>query len=431
MKSIPITNIYLDTRRIKKDNTFPVKLRLCFQRQVKFYNTDLSLNQKDFDTLMTSKKLTLKEKAIKADFAKIEAKATFIIENLQIFSFSAFNKKFLGPDYQKGDVYAKYDECIAELEQNEQFGTASSYRCSKISIEKFLEKHYHLKTEVLLFSAITPSFLQEYENYMVKEMRRTPSTVGIYLRPLRALFNTLKEDGEISTEMYPFGKRKYQIPLSTSHKRGLEDEAMKKLFNAPADQYEEKARDFWLLSYLCNGINNADLISIKYGINLKKDEIVFFRNKTKRTNKGNSKPIIVPLVDEARRIINKYRNADDKKGKFVFPTLNESMNSKEQWIAGNNFNRFVGQHIKTLAEKAGIDRISPMWARHTFAVTMRNNGSNDELISDSLGHASVNTTKNYLNGFRMEKKKEFANKLMDFLNEKTPKKGSKKPSESK
>lgn len=416
MKSIPITNIYLDTRRIKKDNTFPVKLRVSFERQAKFYNTDLSLNQKDFDIIMTSKKLTKKEKEIKAEFAKIEEKATTIIGNLLKFSFSAFDKKFLGPIYQKGDVFAKYEEYISELEKNEQFGTASSYRSSKVSILKFLKKHYELKTESLTFSEITPSFLQEYEDYMVKEMKRRPPTVGVYLRPLRALFNILMEEGEIPLEMYPFGKRKYQIPTSTSHKRPLDAASMKKLLQAKADKFEEKARDFWILSYLCNGINFRDLVQIKYEINLRGDELTFYREKTKRTNKSKAILISVPLIDEAIRIIEKYKNEDTRKGKYVFSILNDTMTNKEKWRAGGNFNDFVRQHIKSLALKAGIDAsLSPIWARHTFATTMRNNGSNDELISESLGHSNVKTTTNYLNAFEMKIKKEMANKLMDFI----------------
>ena len=44
------------------------------------------------------------------------------------------------------------------------------------------------------------------------------------------------------------------------------------------------------------------------------------------------------------------------------------------------------------------------------------------MISESVGHSNSKTTEIYLSGFKVAKKKEFANKLMDFLNEETPKK---------
>lgn len=430
MKSNPTTSIYLDTRHQKKDNSYPVKLRVCFERKAKFYhakfnNVNLYLSKEDFDIIMESAKPRGLHKDIKFELVDIEDRAMDIIEALPQFNFASFEKKFLGPTQTKADIFSYYKDYIATLEKNNQFGTASSYHCSMTSIHKFLTLKYEF-TSPSFPDAITPfpffnitsSFLQEYENYMIEENNSSPSTVGVYMRPLRALFKIAIDNGEISNENYPFGIRKYQIPTTTSHKRPVENQDMKKLLHTPADENEEKARDFWFLSYLCNGVNNRDLLEIKYDVNLQKDQIVFLREKTKRTNKNNAKTIIIPLIAESIRIIDKYKNPDDRKGKYVFPTLNEGMSHKERWKAVQNFNRFVGQHIKTLAKKAGIDPgISAIWARHTFATTMRDNGSNDELISESLGHSNVKTTTNYLNGFKMTKKKEFANKLMNFNND--------------
>lgn len=415
MKTSTSTNIYLDTRRIKKDNTYPVKLRVTYGRKSQFYNTSLSLTREAFETVMTSGKPRQLEKDIRAQLTEIEKKANRIIEKMTQFTFPTFDKKFLGPEYQTGDIFAKYEEYIKKLEENEQFGTASSYRCSMASLKKFLTKYHNYDGIIYPLTDITIELLQDYEKYMINENGSSASTVGVYLRPLRALLNTAREEEEISNDLYPFGKRKYQIPATTSHKRPVEESDMKKLFEATADEYEEKARDFWMLSYLCNGINMRDLVQIKFGINLLKEEIIFLRGKTKKTSKRDAKVIIVPLIDETVRIINKYKNDDQTKGKYVFPILSAGMSSKEKYVASSNFNRFVGQHLKTLAKKAGINEsISPLWARHTFATTMRYNGSGDELISESLGHSDVRTTTNYLNSFRMKEKKKFANKLMNF-----------------
>ena len=52
----PITSIYLDSRRIKTDNTFPVKLRVTFQRKRKYYSIlKESLSKEDFEKVMGDK----------------------------------------------------------------------------------------------------------------------------------------------------------------------------------------------------------------------------------------------------------------------------------------------------------------------------------------------------------------------------------------
>lgn len=410
------TDIYLDTRRPKKDGSYPVKLRVTFERKTQYFPLNLSLTEEEFDKVWTSPKPRGEDKEARIFLVNEEERAMDIIDQMTVFSFDLFERKFLGPAYAKGDVFAKYDEYIAQLLKNDQVGTASVYRTSKRSLFKFLAKYYGLKTESFHFTQINESLLQEYENYILNDNGGTYSTVGINLRPLRTLFNIAREEGDIPSDYYPFGKRKYQIPAAVNNKRPLEPHELKLLLQAEADPFEEKARDFWFLSYLCNGINMKDIAEMKFGVNLLDDQIVFLREKTKRTNKTNLKPIIVPLIDWSKQIIAKYQNPEVMKGSYVFPILEPGMSALEKQRAVQNFTRFVNQHIKRLAEKAKIGKdISTYWARHTFANTMLNNGASPAMISESIGHSNVKTTANYLSGFFGETKKKFASTLMDFM----------------
>jgi len=408
------TDIYLDTRRPKKDGSYPVKLRVTFERKTQYFPLNLSLTKEEFETVWISPKPRGEAKEARILLVNAEDRAMDIIDQMSVFNFDLFERKFLGPAYAKGDVFAKYDEYIAQLIKNDQVGTASVYRTSKRSLFKFLAKYYGLKTESFHFTQINESLLQEYENYILKDSGGTYSTVGFNLRPLRTLFNIAREEGDIPPDHYPFGKRKYQIPAAVNNKRPLEPHELKLLLQSEADPFEEKARDFWFLSYLCNGINMKDIAEMKFGINLSDDQIVFLREKTKRTNKTNLKPIIVPLIDWSKQIIAKYQNTEVMKGSYVFPILEPGMNAIEKQRAVQNFTRFVNQHIKRLGEKAKIGKdISTYWARHTFANTMLNNGASPALISESIGHSNVKTTANYLSGFKLSSKLELANKLMD------------------
>jgi site-specific recombinase XerD len=71
--------------------------------------------------------------------------------------------------------------------------------------------------------------------------------------------------------------------------------------------------------------------------------------------------------------------------------------------------------MKRIAHKVGIEEnVTTYWARHTFAMTLRNAGASDEFIGDSFGHGDLRTTQNYLSSFVDEKKREFAAKLTEF-----------------
>lgn len=61
------------------------------------------------------------------------------------------------------------------------------------------------------------------------------TTVGIYLRPLRSIFNDAIEMGLVPRENYPFGEKKYQIPTGVNIKKTLPTEEIGKFYNHQSD----------------------------------------------------------------------------------------------------------------------------------------------------------------------------------------------------
>ena len=90
------------------------------------------------------------------------------------------------------------------------------------------------------------------------------TTIGIYLRALRAIYNNAIVEVEVNAELYPFGKRRYQIPSGRNLKNALTLAEIDKIFSyEPATEYEGRARDLWVFSHLCNGINVKDIALLK------------------------------------------------------------------------------------------------------------------------------------------------------------------------
>ncbi len=250
---------------------------------------------------------------------------------------------------------------------------------------------------------------------MIEDKKRSPTTVSMYLRALRTIFNTAIDEKEIDRKIYPFGKRKYKVPASKTVKKALSKEQLKQLFNAkPTNYFQEKAKDFWFFSYSCNGINIKDIALLQYK-NIDNKKIIFYRAKTKRTSKRNLKPIVVYLNDFSNSVIEKYGNKNKKSNNFVFDIISHEETAEEQIRKIQNFVRFINQHLKKLCKANDLpENISTYWARHSFATNAIRKGASMEFISESLGHNNLSTTKNYFSGFDNETKKNFSETIMNF-----------------
>ena len=70
------------------------------------------------------------------------------------------------------------------------------------------------------FIDINVSYLTQYEHWLL-EKNISMKTVNMNLLPLRTLFNEAIGEGIVKKELYPFGRRKYQIPNSKNVKKSL------------------------------------------------------------------------------------------------------------------------------------------------------------------------------------------------------------------
>lgn len=302
------------------------------------------------------------------------------------------------------------------MEEEGRVGTASSY---SLSLRSLLGYHTYRagrrKSGELSFLAIDKDWLKGFERWMVGE-GKSLTTVGIYLRPLRAMFNQAIADGLLTQEYYPFWKRKYQIPAGRNVKKALSKEELKKLYEQPVEEggVQDKAKDFWFLSFLCNGMNVKDILLLRYR-DILDDKITFVREKTKNTTKSNQKPIVVMMYDDIKAIIQKWGQEKASSSTFVFPVVDDEMDVKENQKSTQNFTRFVNQHMKTVAREAALaEEITTYWARHTFTTTIMRKAASIEMASGLLGQQSVATTKSYWAGFEDEAVKKVTGNLLDF-----------------
>jgi integrase/recombinase XerD len=421
-------SFYFDSRRKKGKNTFPIKLRLYHPPSTKeklfrtgYYFTVAEYNQAvKLSNAKGEKKISkVRKEEITEILHVLRSKAISILMELPEFSFDAFERRYYNKS-AKLDICNYYEDYIKQLEHNKKIKTAEVYGLSLLRLKTYLEYSKKKLPEEIPFDLITPSFLEGYKSHYT-DLGRTNATIGIYLRPLRTIFNQAINDPNsgVKKSLYPFGKRtakKFQIPSGYKKKKALTKEQLKILFEAkPGNEYQKRAKAFWFFSYLANGMNIKDIALLTFN-SINGNELSFDRAKTK-TDQGTAKDEIkVVLPPFAKKVITEYGNQKGKKGDYIFPILTKNDTPLEESNKIKNFNRFIGQHIKKLAIANDLPSdISSYWARHSFATFAINHGNASmELVQESLGHKSIKTTQNYFAGFTTDVKKKLSESLLNF-----------------
>jgi site-specific recombinase XerD len=409
-------SIRLDNRRKLDCGKYPIKLRVYgkVSQKEKWYSLDIDLTEKEFENIWVNpenKNLRGENKEINLNLKAIETRANDVANELTVFDFETFEKKLFRKSTDKNNVQYQFNQVIEKNIKNNKIGTAESYKYTLKSLGQFSEDKKNTTIDKLTFGSITIEWLNEYERFMLSK-GKSYTTIGIYTRTLRVVFNNAIHSKDIYEDIYPFGKKKYQIPRTKKVKKALNSVQLKTLFNAQTKTPEEAtAKDFWFFSYACNGMNLKDIALLKYS-DIKDNKFEYYRAKT--FDKTSEKTTVtIHLTDFTNGIINKYGNKN--KNGFVFQITHDFEDVLVQYKKIKNFTRYINDHIKRIAKANDLPiDISFYWARHSFATNSIRKGASMEFISEALNHSDLSVTKNYFAGFEDEAKKEFANSIMDF-----------------
>lgn len=405
---------FFDQRKPKIDGSCPVKLRITYQRKTKLFGLDVALTPAQWSQLCASttrRDARLRDETVSLARWKLYGqdekkghegflpRAERIIRELPEFSFSAFESAYFhipAPDEKHAfgsDVYEAFAWHIARTRAEGRERSAQLDEAACTSLSKFQPQ--------LTFRQVTPSWLHGYEQWM-SQHGKSATTIGMYLRGLRTLYNVAIDKGVVPAALYPFTKRKgYQVPTGRNVKRALSAEEVQAIadYSTPTGSALERARDLWLFCYLGNGMNLIDLCLLQWK-NIEGARLVYTRNKTKRSTRTHPKPIQVSLHPRALTIIDQWSNPDRSRTAFIFPILPPDPTPAVLVNIVEELARVMNKYTKRIAKELGIDKpVTTYYARHSFAMAMRRNGASNEYIGDALGHSSLATTENYLDGF--------------------------------
>lgn len=251
-------------------------------------------------------------------------------------------------------LFLPYFEAFAEKRNAKR--TREIYKATAEKIKKLVHNARALTVE-----DITLDWLEELEDILI-EAGNKPSTRSIDFRNIRAVINEAKKHKLIRD--YPFDG--FTMPVGESSDRALTIGQMKAFIHAELKPWEEKYRDFFLLSFLLIGMNTEDILHVK---TIEDGRINYVRAKT-------HKEMSVKVEPEALEIIERYRG----KSGYLLNVL-DSYGSTHNWTSR------VDKNLKEMSKRLGLPEITMYWARHTWA-TLANVDLGIELstVSDAFGH---------------------------------------------
>lgn len=400
--------VVLDRRNAKKDGTYPVKIRVwdCNTQKAKRYGTSMSVSEGDFHSAWETVRPRKEYLSLRKRLQELLTDNQAAVDQLEHFTFDLFERKASTPKGDAANVIYHLKRRAAELKDEGRIAYGESY----ISTANFLMKF--INTNKLLFAEVTPKFLQALEDHMINQ-GKSYTTVGIYARNLRVVYNLAIESNDASLDQYPFGKMKYVIPAGANKKKALTTEQLKKLRDLPLNtDGQERARAIFLFSYASNGMNMKDIAFLKWS-QVTSETIEFVREKSRRTKKSNRTVITVFMNEFHRDVLTRY-GSNPEQSTYVFPVLKEGMSALEQYKAVQGFTRSINQYLEKISSQLDLPKITTYWARHSFATVAVRKGASMEFMRESLGHSDMKTTLNYFAGFDDESKRKLANTIMDF-----------------
>jgi integrase/recombinase XerD len=421
-------SLYLDERREKKDNTFPVKLNVFtnYPKKQKLYSTGISVTKQVYELTQNSKNNKNEIREIRDRLIEIRANAIKVAESVKPFDWNIFELKMSRKKGDSQNVYYHIQEKIDSFTKDNKHSSAESYLNTLKSFKKF-NNYLNKGKEIseLRFEEITYEWLKKYQDYLLKIENKTLGTVGHYTRNLRTVFNSAIHNNEIIPTLYPFysriggikGKKLYKIPSTSKVKKALSMEEILKIFNyTTKSEAQELARDMWMLMFLCNGINMMDLAYLKFE-NIEEQKFTFYRKKTKETTINNLELCEVFFNDISLALFKKYENKNKKPKDLVFEfiTNNENDESKAR-LKIKSFTKSINDQIKKIAKEIGItEKISSYWARHSFANTALEVTGDVYYIKTSLNHGTIKITEGYFQGKTEDENKKTSHKVFEFL----------------
>lgn len=429
-----VVNYYLDTRRIRKDGTAPLKLVIRNLGRVAQYNMGICFPPDQWDEensrLKDFPKHKYKEhprKKVLNDFlaqtmVEVRAHVDMLPLKLDVMDVRDYIDKLLN-----NTIYEKKEKEAAELKKKEDLflvrfleftNLRNAPRTRAIYEHTYNEiKRFDAKADTLAFEDVTVDWLQKFDRFLAQKSPAVNAR-AIHMRNIRAVFNHAIKVWEITTA-YPFYK--FKIRHAETMKRSLTIDQVRTLFSAsiydgmrPDDAIKlHRYVDIFKLSLMLCGIRPVDLCK------LKKDNII--NGRIEYVSQKCGVHYSIKVEPEAWNIINEYWG----KHEYMLDIFDhhQSVNGYLNFLKHlNHALQNIGKRRSRKGRGGGhleggsmFPGLSLYWARHTWATLAIELGCSMETVSAGLGHLHGERVTLVYVAYRQKYIDEANRKIIDYI----------------
>lgn len=390
-------NLVLDTRRMKKDGTYPLVLRIVHKRKSTPIYLGHSLTEEQWDDKKLEVRKSYKGVSSVTRLNKIIQKkridALDVITKLEDsgdlegLSVTELKERIVGSGIGGVSFYEYVSSKADEFYEAGRYSYASSMR-ELVHILKKSRGDRDLK-----FDEVNFKFLKRFEAYYLGK-GNSVNSLAIYMRNIRAMYNRAIKEGLVKKESYPFVD--YKIKTKKTRKRAVPRDVIEEIEKLDLENGSRRwhARNYFLFSFYAMGINIMDIAHLKPS-NLKDGRLEYTRKKTK-------KQYSIKINPKMQEILSLYPDSDSTNG-YLFPIIKNPDSQTKAHGDIVEWRRVYNRRLKEIGEMIGLESpLTSYVARHSWATIAKRKGVPVSVISEGMGHEDVRTTEVYLDSFEQD-----------------------------
>ena len=374
----------------KSDGTYPVKIRVTYNRKSRRLKTTLvckptdltrSLKIKSADIISKTDDLILKMRKVTNELSSFELEGKDVDWVVAKIKSSLSEENFELDFFEWGEKYIK---------QTKSLSTQKAYERAMNSFERFLGKRS------IDINDITKTMLLDFMEYIDKEPKMyykkskkgcveskkqkvSKAASSLFIMKLQHIFNAAKEryndedSGKILIPRSPFSSIKKVFPSGDQAQDALDRAIMQKMILAKTDDPSVRtALDAFIVSFGLMGVNLADLY---FAHPFEGKKWIYYRKKI--TSRKAEMRVVIP--EQIQPYLQRLQEGEDKE--WWLPKLHKVGSKK------HTCNKSLNIYLRRWQEKEKIeDDFTFYAARHSWAQYARDLGHDLASVNECLCH---------------------------------------------
>jgi len=317
-----------------------------------------------------------------------------------------FNQLFFSRTYDFLNVY------LPKHKDNSDY-TRITYRIALNDFKDYTNEVKGISTLKFLFADCTYDYLLDYRNYLHDVMHRKESTIGTKLAAIKSYVGYASSRDSSLLQVYLSLERVPQYVIPKIKQPIIEDvNSLGAILSTPRNT-KKGMRDTTMMSMLYDsGMRISEMMKL-----LVRDvEVKECQTKVLIHGK-RQKDRIVYLDEKTTALIRQYLDEYHPERNLALPFFYTESHGQKHPMSVRNYEKLIKKYAdKARADKHPLpDSVSPHTFRRTRGTNLYRDGVDISVISGLLGHANIQTTKDYYASPSTEQLRTVANKRTEMI----------------